>query len=117
MVKSSQKIRSGIRWASIFTAIFILLFAVCLTNAIRRGDDEPKLILVFFGYPASWFVISIFHSFLEWLGPFGSLSRRIAEWVFLILAGTIQYSLIGFMIGYYMGNQEKSVTAENGNDG
>ena len=66
-----------------------------MLNAFLRDDAEPQLVLAFFGFPVSWIFFSIFDPLLEWLGPFGYINRRIAEWSLLGVAGVLQYWVIG----------------------
>lgn len=80
--------------------IFLLLYFISLINAVLRNDNEPQLVLAFFGFPTSWLFYLIFHPFLEFLGPFGTTSRRVAEWLLLGAAGVLQYWLIGVLVSY-----------------
>jgi len=101
MVKFFKINNNSIKWALVPVALFAALSGLCLFNSIRLGNDEPKLILVFFGYPTSWFFLSIFNPLLEWFGPSGSLPRRIFEWVILISGGGAQTFLIAFFVISY----------------
>jgi hypothetical protein len=80
--------------------LFILIFIISLTNALLRRDSEPQLILAFFGFPFTWVFLSIFRPVLEWIGPFGSTVRRVAEWTLLGCSGGLQYWIIGRLAGY-----------------
>ena len=117
MVKIISKIPVGIQYTCIFVGMYVLLSAYCLIGAMRLGHDEPMLVLLFFGYPSSWVVISGFDSFFNWLGSYGCISRRIAEWVLLIFFGLLQYFLIGFSLDRYADVQEKANASKKTSDG
>ena len=100
MVNWSYRSLRPAEYGAIGSLIFLLFYFISLINAILRNDNEPQLVLAFFGFPTSWLFYSIFHPLLEWLGPFGATSRRIAEWLFLGAAGVLQYWLIGALAAY-----------------
>ena len=94
-----RPVHVGIIGALVFLAIYLL----CVINAFVKNDAEPQLVLAFFGFPSSWILITVFHPLLEWLGPFGSTTRRIGEWSLLFLAGIVQYWSIGYLVAYLVG--------------
>jgi hypothetical protein len=89
---------NGLRFTFIGMTIFLILTLLCAVNAIRLGDNGPILVLVFFGSPLSWLVITFSESMLNWIGPYNSISRVICEWLLLAVGGCIQYGAIGFAI-------------------
>lgn len=96
-----------VAYGAICALIFALIYLLSIANAFLRDDAEPQLVLAFFGFPASWIFISIFHPLLEWLGPLGSTGRRIGEWSLLGIAGIVQYWLIGFLAAYIIMGKRK----------
>lgn len=100
MVNISFRSLRPATYGGIFAFVFVLIYLLSITNAFLRDDAEPQLVLAFFGFPASWIFISIFHPLLEWLGPFGSPARRIGEWSLLGIGGIVQYWLIGFLVAH-----------------
>lgn len=100
MVNWSFRSLRPVDYGAIGSLIFLLLYFISLMNAVLRNDNEPQLVLAFFGFPTSWLFYSIFHPLLELLGPFGATSRRVAEWLLLGAAGVLQYWLIGALASY-----------------
>lgn len=106
MVNISFKSRP-VTYGAIFAFVFMLIYLFSITNAFLRDDAEPQLVLTFFSFPTSWLFISIFHPFLEWLGPLGSTWRRVGEWSLLDIAGIVQYWLIGFLVANIIVSKRK----------
>jgi hypothetical protein len=77
---------------------FVVVFLILVVVSIIRDEGNYRLVSAFLTYPMSWAIFSIFHPVLEWLGPVGSASRVIGEWVLLGFSGIAQYLLIGILI-------------------
>ncbi|MEB0134767.1 hypothetical protein QN362_05425 [Actimicrobium sp. CCC2.4] len=113
MVNLSFKSLRLVNWGAISSVFYLVIFFISLANAFVRNDSEPQLVLAFFGFPLTWLFYLIFHPFLEWVGPFGAVSRRIAEWLLLGMAGVIQYWLIGATAAYLIiGKHRRESEAE-----
>jgi hypothetical protein len=94
------------RWGAISSLAFVAIFLISLINAFLRNDAEPQLVLAYFGFPTSWLFFTIFNPLLEWLGPIGSIGRRIAEWALLGGAGILQYWLIGAVAAFLINQNQ-----------
>lgn len=95
------------RWGAVGALAFVAIFLISLINAYLRNDAEPQLVLAYVGFPTSWLVFTVFDPMLEWLGPIGSIGRRIAEWTLLGGAGILQYWLIGALAAFLI-NQSRT---------
>jgi len=100
-IKPSRPLKFGV----VCSLLYFTIFLISIINAIRIGNDDPQLVAAFFGFPFSWLLFSVFHPLLEWIGPFSSVTRRVAEWVVLGFAGVVQYGLIGVLIAYLTGGK------------
>lgn len=98
-------------WGTIGALAFVAIYIISLRDAYLRNDAEPQIFLAYVGFPMSWLVFTIFNPLLEWLGPIGSIGRRIAEWALLGGAGILQYWLIGATTAFLI-NQSRTRNKE-----
>lgn len=87
--------KSALAVGLIFSLFYLLYFGYCLLLTVFSAKVETQAAVGFVSFPTSAIFFSLFHLLLDWLGPYGSPPRRAGEWLFLGVAGTLQYFVVG----------------------
>ena len=79
----------------ICSLLYFFYFGYALLLAVFAAKAETQVAVAFVSFPTSAVFLSWLNSLLDWLGPYGSPPRRAGEWLFLGVAGGLQYFVVG----------------------
>lgn len=105
------RVRRPVFWGVVASGAFILFFGATLVSSLVKQSWDAQIAAAIVSAPTSALVLSLVRPLLENLGEYGSLNREVAVWVTLLVSGSIQYFLIGFLLATFFGG---SPTKEDG---
>jgi hypothetical protein len=82
-----------------FQLPYLVYLLYCIARAVVTDDAGTQVAVAFWSFPTSMFAFTAAQAVLDWLGPYGDVSRRVGEWILLALAGSLQYFVLGYLIG------------------
>jgi hypothetical protein len=91
-----------VRLGFLLQLLYLLYVVFCIARAIVTDDANTQVAAAFWSFPASLLAFSAAIPVLDWLGPYGDPSRRIAEWLLLVIAGGLQYFALGYFAGTFL---------------